>query len=95
MSVSCILHDSLECFDSMLAVSSLNNAGIAEELALIHTVIMKHLVMLNALSRPHIAQWLHQWMLSEDRELKVVLHMLWTHGHLTLQTHHYHSGALG
>lgn len=69
----------------MPAVASLNGACIAEKLAPVHTVISKHLVMLDALSLPHVTQGLHQWMLAEGGELEVVLHMLRTHGHLTLQ----------
>lgn len=90
-----VLHGILERFDSMPVVTSLNGACIAQELALIHTVISKHLVMLYALSLPHVAQWLYQRMLAEGRELKVVLHMLWTHGHLTLQTRLHRCVSLG
>lgn len=85
----------LERFDSMPAVLSLDGACIAEELALVHTVISKHLVMLDALSLPHVTQWLHQRMLTKGRKLKVLLYMLWTHGHLTLQACLHCCGSLG
>lgn len=80
-----ILHGVLQSFDGVSRVRSLDGAGVAEEQALIQTIVAEHLVVLQTLPLPHVSERLHQRMLSERGQLQMRLDVLRAHGHFTLQ----------